>query len=405
MDIKHEHNLAANKRNQLSTFVVIFFFTLLLLPGIPVMLDHIIYFRLEDFVLLGAFLFLLIKDPFLVLKTPVTFALYAAAIMISIGINFTNTSYNDFFEIAKVVKWAMIFLIFARFVNADLFKKTFEWVFYALIVFNVFQYFNIFHFNTLIEPLYSDSEQLGNAYFVSYTGEFTRRLLGTLGNPNNNAIVLAVFALHYAFDWKSPKSKTLFSIAIALLLMCQSRTIILALGAVFFMNFLLNFKEYKLHLEKLTFVLVIYGVVHFINLDYLEMIFQGKAFAESKSVEGRMESWGTMISESRLSPFFGYGPNKDYLYSKGFSPENEFIYTKARYGYVGLTTFILLIISPYYFFRRQWQNHLLFFSVTLIFIVTSFFNCPYSSLTLSAFYFMLFGMEYSKLLADKPRIR
>jgi hypothetical protein len=97
--------------------------------------------------------------------------------------------------------------------------------------FNVFQYFNIFDFNTLIEPLYADSEQLGNAYFVSYTGEFTRRLLGTLGNPNNNAIVLAVFALHYAFDWKSPKSKVLFSIAIALLLMCQSRTIILALGA------------------------------------------------------------------------------------------------------------------------------------------------------------------------------
>jgi O-antigen ligase len=96
------------------------------------------------------------------------------------------------------------------------------------------------------------------------------------------------------------------------------------------------------------------AVVHFINLDYLEMIFQGKAFAESKSVEGRMASWGTMISESRLSPFFGYGPNKDYLYSKGFSPENEFLYTKARYGYVGLTTFHpCSLVSPYYFFRQS----------------------------------------------------
>ncbi|MBK6640488.1 MAG: hypothetical protein IPG39_04295 [Bacteroidetes bacterium] len=81
------------------------------------------------------------------------------------------------------------------------------------------------------------------------------------------------------------------------------------------MNFLLNFKEYKLHLEKLSFVLVIYGVVHFINLDYLEMIFQGKALLNPNRYR-RMESWGTMISESRLSPFFGYGPNKDYLFQR-----------------------------------------------------------------------------------------
>jgi hypothetical protein len=53
MDIKHEHNLAAHKRNQLSTFVVVFFFALLLLPGIPVMLDHIIYFQARRFRAVG----------------------------------------------------------------------------------------------------------------------------------------------------------------------------------------------------------------------------------------------------------------------------------------------------------------------------------------------------------------
>jgi hypothetical protein len=405
MDIKHEHNLAANKRNQLSSFVVIFFFAVLLIPGMPVMLDHVIYFRLEDFVLLGTFIFLLIKDPKIVLKTPIVFVLYAGTIMISIVANIKTTSYNDYFEIAKVVKWAMIFLIFANFVNAVFFKKTFEWLFYALILFNVFQFFNIFQFNTYIEPMYADSIQLTNAYFTSYAGDSTRRLLGTLGNPNNNAIILSVFALHFAFDLKASKSKILFSIAIALLLMCQSRTIILAIGAVSLMNFILNFKNYKLHLQKLTFAFVIYGLIHFINLDYMEVTFQGKVFAESKSVEGRMASWSTLISESRLSPVFGFGPNKNYLYSKGISPENEFIYTKARYGYVGLTAFILLIFSPIYFFRQHWQNHLLFFSVTLIFIVTSCFNCPYSSLTLSAFYFMLFGMEYEKLRLAKAGIR
>lgn len=391
------HSLTSVNRSAFFVFSFLLMAVMLLLPGIPVNFDHVIYLRIEDFMILGAFLYWFIKQPVALFAVPKTFSFFITAIILSVCINFRNIAYNDLFEIAKVVKWGMLFFIFMNGLNAVTFSKLMQTVFALLVVFNLLQYFNIGSFNTTIEPLYSDAEQLKNAVFVSFTGDYTTRLLGTLGNPNNNAILLAVFTLYFAFNWKQPLNRILFCVAVALILLCQSRTIVLALFIVFVATLIADYSHIREHLLKLLLVVGVYALVQFLNLDYLNMIFHGKAFTESNSVENRIQKWGTMYQESSLSPVFGYGPNKDYLYSKGFSPENEYLLAKVRYGYVGLTAFLVLVLSPFYLFRKNWRAHYFFFAVTLIFLITSGFNCPYSSYTLSAFYFLLFGIEFSKL--------
>lgn len=394
------HSLTSVNRNAFFIFGLLLTVVMLLLPGIPVRFDHVIYLRIEDFLILGAFLYLFFKQPVAVFAVPKVFSFFITSIIISICINFRNIAYNDLFEIAKVVKWGMLCFIFMIGFSALDFRKLMQSSFIILAVFNVVQYFNSGSFNTMVEPLYADAEQLKNAVFVSFTGDYTTRLLGTLGNPNNNAILLAIFTMYFAFNWKSSLNKVLFCISVALILMCQSRTIVLALSLIFIVTLIVDYSRIKEHLVKLLLVVGVYAIVQFLNLDYLNMIFHGKAFAESNSVEHRIQKWGTMYQESSLSPIFGYGPNKDYLYSKGFSPENEYLLAKVRYGYVGLTAFLVLVLSPFYLFRKNWREHYFFFSVTLIFLITSGFNCPYSSYTLSAFYFLLFGIEFSKLMPD-----
>jgi len=120
--------------------------------------------------------------------------------------------------------------------------------FVALLVLNLFQYYNIFHFHDLVEPLYDPSGIQWASFGKNSLGAAgAKRMLGTGGNPNINAIIFLFYYCWFLFSMFHQNLKNLkwthwlfLILSILAIILCQSRTaltISLVITIIYFISY------------------------------------------------------------------------------------------------------------------------------------------------------------------------
>ncbi|MAO32783.1 MAG: hypothetical protein CL824_04680 [Crocinitomicaceae bacterium] len=333
-------------------------------------------------------------------KLYTTILIFSGYILFDIVLNNLSSNTNSYFEIYKVLKFLIIILFFSCLPFNKYFNKVIYPIFYILIIFNTLHFFDFWDFNLIVEQYYNGGIHIKTFGLNSLGEPATKRLIGTIGNPNNNAILFLFFTV-LLYSKKKKDYFLIFSIFLSLFFffLCQSRTAIIALFAIIIIHLIIEFTNEKrtvLSIKNLIILSVCSLAFLFSNLinkpTYtMSMVKQNPT--QSKSVQGRMEVWGDLLLMVKEKPIFGYGPNKNYFYQNKIYSESEYIMFIWRYGIVGLLAYILLLIylfSVAYNQRLSAEGLLLLQSVVIIGI-TSLTNNPLSSREISILWGLIIG--------------
>lgn len=329
------------------------------------------------------------------------FSLY---IVFTIIINNRLNSFNDYFEVYKLIKFGIVIAFFAT-IKIQKFKEHVLYpVFIGLVVFNFLHYFNVFNFNVLVERFYNGGIHIKTFGLNSLGQPATKRMIGTIGNPNNNALLFGLFSvLFYPKEEKNIKQLLPFFGAILMLFLCQSRTSFVALFFMLVAAFIFN----KESVKAILIVIVTVGLGYLVSFlissnSYMGTLFDGN-LTENSSLRGRFESWMYLWEMIKEKPIFGHSPFKDYFYSNNLYSENEYILMTWRYGFVGLLFYLTFLL---YLFLKGINNivfkeslHLIL--ITLIIGVTALTNNPTSERTIWVLFAVVIGVFFNRITTNE----
>ncbi len=333
-------------------------------------------------------------------KLHTSILIFSGYILFDIVLNNLSSNTNSYFEIYKVLKFLIIILFFSCLAINNYFNKVIYPIFYILIIFNTLHFFNIWDFNLIVEQYYNGGIHIKTFGLNSLGEPATKRLIGTIGNPNNNAILFLFFTILF-YSKKNKNYFLIFSIFLALLFffLCQSRTAIVALIAIIIIHLIIEYTNEKrtIFSVKNLVILSIFSLAflfsNLINKPTYTMSMVKQNLSQSNSVKGRMEVWGDLLSMVKEKPIFGYGPNKNYFYQNKIYSESEYIMFIWRYGIVGLLaylSFLIFLFSVAYKKRLSAEGMLLLQSIIIIGI-TSLTNNPLSSREISILWGLIIG--------------
>ncbi len=318
-------------------------------------------------------------------KIILAFCLY---VFFTIIINGLHTTVNCYFEIFDYIKYLIYFLFFYESNKEINYKKIFVFTFYLVFVLNMLHYFNVFDFNKYIEPFYSSGVHLESFGLNSLGLPDTKRMLGTAGNPNLNAIFFLFFSILF-FPYKKEKNliySAIFYLSFLSILLCQSRTVFIAFIIIFIVGVIFSKKKPKYIISNVLILIAIFIGIKFslsffdsIGNTYLDSIGKVRQIQESNSFTGRIEVWKHLWNMIIEKPFFGYGPDKNYFYTNNLYSESEYILITWRYGFVGLLAYFVLLLFPLYTrIKDSIQDYLPLLLFTVTILLTSITNNPIS---------------------------
>lgn len=269
---------------------------------------------------------------------------------------------NDYFELYKLLKYMIYTVLFMEFFKLK--KAFFNFavaLFLALVLFNSFHYFNLFDFNKLVMPAYCPNK-LQLQYFGrnSLGGVATKRILGTMGNPNINGILFLFFnsyflSLYDKYKWHL--SNLLFFLSFAMLLFTQSRTSLIAF-VVYFVVFIILQKMNWRSIARIVVGLFICGL----GVQYADQLslhyFSDASFDPefNGSMRGRLETWKFLWEMIVQKPFFGYGIDKNFFYENEIYSENEYLLNIWRYGFPGLIFYLVMVVGLLFSVKLKRHN-------------------------------------------------
>ena len=296
------------------------------------------------------------------LKALFLFAVIALYLFITIVVNGLISVTNSYFEIYAVLKLFLLYIFFAEMNPKMDLSPVFNICFIGLVCFNIIHYFNLFDFNAHVMPTYCGDNNIQLKYFGydSSGRPCTRRALGVMGNPNNNALLFLFYLILYAprKEWRR-LNIVFFFIALTCFLCCQSRTGMVAFAVVFIGNYLFAGIPMKRVIPQFVavvgysaFVLNFAEIMAFLHIplpvrpmNYSLSLLDGSALA-SHSWEERKRMWAYLLSMWSEHPLFGYGPDKNFFYANKLFAENEYILMLWRYGIIGLLMYLSLYLHP-----------------------------------------------------------
>jgi O-antigen ligase len=253
-------------------------------------------------------------------------------------------------------------------------------------VFNFLQFFNLFSFNTIIEPFYAAEGKVDNF-------EKNARLLGTLGNPNNNSILfIFFFSLFFRKDQLVTKKSILFlALASVLIFMCLSRTSLFA----FLMSLLISIvmvRPNKVVVFSLTAVFCIIFLILISTSNYVTNAFSINVL-ENTSLLYRIAIWYKLMLMILDKPFLGHAPYKEFFYNNHLFAESEFILTTWRYGFIGLLLYLIQIIGlTISSVRKLVYNPVLMMGICVF--ITAFTNNPLNHNTINLLFAACVGLFF-----------
>lgn len=329
------------------------------------------------------------------------FCLY---IPITMHLNGRTGVIADYFEIYKLLKFSSIVLFFTLLDYERFSKMWFKKIFLGLAAINLLHFFNVLNINELLTDLYGG---IHREFFGlnSLKQPATKRMIGLASSPNINAIVLSFFAIYF-LPLKFNRSKFYWFLgAILLMLMCQSRTSIVALAGVLLIIALLQLSDWNW--KQWTTVLISIAGLYLISWALVTGFFSYTSYSNnvvSNSAMGRLETWAFLGEMIKESPIIGYGVNKQYFYERELYSENEYILMMWRYGAIGLLLYLGMFFLPLwkYFKRRKEALKLKKGFLFLIIIVTvALTNNPYQDKTVMVLIAAMLGLTWPLLNVKK----
>ena len=399
------------RRNLLIFFCLITFVSLCLSPFIPIKSNFFI--RLEDLIL--PFILILLIPEFKLLKNWYFIIIFSWAGygVLSMAINGRLGFINDYFELYKLFKYVAFIILFYIFfkLNLNVYKLV-ALVLLILILFNLLHYYNIFHFNEVVMPSFATNKaQLDFFGKNSLGGQATKRIIGTMGNPNINGILFSFFSIYFIRFIKMEKwhwGKLFFFLSISMILLSQSRTCMLALGAYILCFVIMEKVNLKTILKLLFGIIVSIVLVKMMDENSLGYLTKAKFnISENGSLRGRLEAWTELWGMIKEKPIFGYGINKNYFYSHKLYSENEYILMAWRYGVIGLFFYLATLIAPLRY-MKGWklihtEKSTFFVLLLLLFTINALTNNPFSNPVLQllfaigvAYYLSQFNLNEKK---------
>lgn len=392
------------RSNLLIFFCLLTFVSLCLSPFIPI--KEGFYLRLED--LLLPFIVLALLPEIKLLKNWYFLIIFAWAGygVLSMAINGRLGVINDYFELYKLLKYvAFVNLFYTVFKMNVAYYTPLVIVFLALILFNIFHFYNFFHFNELVMPKFATNAlQLSTFGLDSLGKPTTKRIIGTMGNPNINGILFSFFAAYFMRFLSSAKwhwGKIYFFLAIALILLTQARTSMLAIGIALMVYVFLSKLSWQTILKICAGIVVVVFVVKLMDQYSLGYVTNAKLnLAENSSLKGRFEIWTELWSMIKEKPIFGYGINKNYFYAHHLYSENEFVLIVWRFGIIGLLFYLAMLFAPLRYLRNSnvlnSEKSRFFILILIVYVINALTNNPLSDPVLQ----VLFAIAVANYLSQ-----
>ena len=329
----------------------------------------------------------------------ITFLILIIVAAFSILFNGRYMVYRDWFEPIKFFKLLSFIFFFYVFIDPVKWKPLIRFVFGAVLIFNFCHYIDLFEFNKIVSPNYTADHHI-NLFGLNSIGESaTKRMFGTLGNPNNNAVMFLIFLIFFI-----PKSILKVDadlvytfLAIWAMIACQSRTSIVVLILTLIVFAIL----YRFNLKSILFYVLTFvgGLIFF---QYMGNSYLGSLSSVDvlhSATYGRLEQWIRILHVMPGHWLFGHGVNKEYLELNGIHAESEYFLILFRYGIAGLialASFWLLLIKKSY---DDWKNgyNILLVGTILIFVVVGLTNVPLHSNKLSLMLVLAIGLGLSQI--------
>jgi O-antigen ligase len=374
---------------------------------------------------------------------------FIGVIILSIVVNKQTGVANEWFEVYKGFKYLLIFIVFKELYSAKKNTAIIDVIFICLLFFNFLHYHNIFNFNQIVMPLYCGKDCAHLTYFGLNSAGLpaVKRMIGTMANPNDNAILFLVFMLFYLPKerWKI-KDVCFFVLCLIALLACQSRTSLVAFFVIILVSFIVNrVKWYKAlsHSGLIAIVMIVfffnYAIIDFlrptpstdlvtntvtdtvthstadttlviepipvpepapkpVTANYSLTLLDGSAM-KSNSWTYRVFLWKEFLNQFLERPIIGHAPQKNYFYENKLYFENEYVLFLWRYGILGFIALIGFYLIPLKkIFKTVCsseisKNTLLFI---MIFAICGLANVPLTNTTLSLLFFSYLGVFYSQ---------
>ncbi|KGP75406.1 hypothetical protein JT05_10600 [Desulfosporosinus sp. Tol-M] len=403
--------------NLLKFLAYSFLVSIFLLPGITFS-GSLPEVRPEDFVVYGMLLTLLLMPSKTIAwnsgiqKYMLFLLLFTIWMMITQLGNGRLYHMSDYFEYYKMFKFGVVLLTFYLIYKQKIFSqtdilRTIRVIFCLVFALNMLHYFNILSYNPIVMPFYANELQLSH-FGVNSLGEAdVKRMLGVLGNPNNNSIMMGFFSIYFiAHSTKeSPEYKQnyiLAGLAILMLLMSGSKTGVLSLVSVFAVYWLLSRMSIKQLLAVLGIGAASVVLINVFQFTYISSLWTID-WSANESWTGRLKVWQDLVGMIQKSPWIGYGPNKEYFYINALYSENEYVLMAWRYGIVGLLSYLLWILIPFVSAFRQngkrYAQSVILFSTMLL--VSAITNNPLSEPRILVLYAMLCGLMFANSKAEQ----
>lgn len=395
-------------------FIFVFFLIFaLFVPALPIL--NKLTIGIEEILIPIMFILWIINRKIVSKRYFIFLIIFIAYILFCLFINFSNQSLSDFFEVYKFGKYAILFLFFSSLFekNPEILDKTICIILPFLLIFNLFHYFNIFGFNETIEPFYAyNLEHLIYFGYDTLGNPSAKRMIGTAGNPNINGVLFLFFTAYFLskLDTKKiNKYSILLALSIIGLILCQSRTSLIAGIVILILNFLLK----KHTLKNILFNTIIIGtaVLTAIILSNLSLdfhIFGNSSLdyyanthikpQDNNSLRGRFEVWQYLFEMVKEKPIFGYGPYKQYFYQNDIYSESEYMLYLWRYGIIGLLMYITWLILPLWKNLKAAKENRFYFLVMISIMITAITNNPLSSQMILPLFAIATSQFYSKQL-------
>lgn len=296
-----------------------------------------------------------------------------------------STSNSDYFEIYKWLKFGVLFLFFGC-LDFQLIKRFIPWVFILLVAFNLLHFFNFPGINALLEKTY------GGGLHIQFFGKNSlgepavKRMVGTMANPNINALLFTFFSIYFLPLQFERKRFFFFLLALTMVFLCQSRTALVVVFALLVYLAVFNSKIWT----RAQWLQVLAGVVFAFFFAWMmcTSFFQYSAYSSSLldgtalysgSVRGRFETWNLLGLQILEQPLFGHGPYKNYFYLNRIYSENEYILMAWRYGFFGLVAYLMLYLWPLKRFSSLKTTQFIpFILVILMMLVSALTNNPFT---------------------------
>lgn len=212
-------------------------------------------------------------------------------------------------------------------------------IFLTFVGINLIMYLNPFGWGEQLSYFYAPKEEVILGNYREFGGF---RLVGTMLNPNNNAIVLSLFLLYF-LSLNAKENWKYIVLCFLLVFLTQSRTgMIASVLLIVFHLLLANTLKRNILILGGGFAALIFGLF-FIRSTNLISLFTGEAF-RSNSWLSRVEHYSVFFESSISQQIMGRGIILDPVEQIGFHLDSEYLSILLQYGYIGLFLCAILMV-------------------------------------------------------------